>query len=216
MGARRHGNYRGNRVGHHSWVCPRRAEAIQSARDLVAHPVEPGVSGFARSVAGAGPSVEGPGALGDGASYDHQRKRQCTRMQAITASVKAGKRRTTRMDLLLHGRIGRDSTGGNRANSEEWGNCPSIDHRMSLCARMSRKIGTSLRSRARPPIAGAKALGSTVSAMMRSPRSQKKRVHKASSRSVCPDQAAWYNPVKPSWDTVYKPLARVLRPTDVR
>jgi hypothetical protein len=183
MGARRHRNHRGNRVGHHSRVCPRRAEAIQSVGELVAHPVELGVSGFAHSVTGAGPFVEGPGAPGDGARSDHQRKRQCTRMQAITGSVTAGKRRPTRVHLLLHGRIGRDSIGGNHVNSEEWGNCPSIDHRMSLCARMSRKIGASLRSRARPPIAGAKALGSTGSEVMRWPRSVKKRPE------ACGDQA---------------------------
>jgi hypothetical protein len=120
MGARWHRNHLGDRVGHHSRVCPRRAEAIQSVRDLVAHPVDRGVSGFAHSVTGAEPFVEGPGAPGDGARYDDQRKRQCTRMQAIAGSVKAGKCRTTCMDLLLRGHIGRDSIGGNHVNSEEW------------------------------------------------------------------------------------------------
>jgi hypothetical protein len=179
-------------------------------------PVEPGVSAIARGVGGAEPFVEGPGAPGDGPRYDDQRKRECTRIQSIKGSVNAGKRRTTCMDLLLHGHIGRDSIGGNHANSEEWGTCPFMDHRMSRCARMSRKIGASLRSRARPSIAVAKGLGSTVSARRRSPPAQTKRVRKASSRSVCQDQAACNNLVKPAWDTVCKPSARAMQLADVR
>jgi hypothetical protein len=64
------------------------------------------------------------------------------------------------------------------------------------------------KTQARPSIAVAKGLGTTVSARMRYPRSQTNNVRTALSRSLCPDQSACSLLVKRSCDTVSRASAR--------
>ena len=62
----------------------------------------------------------------------------------------------------------------------------------------------------------AKGFGTTVSSMMRYPRSQTNSVRKALSRSVCPDQSACNILVKRPCDTVSSASARATQLLDVR
>lgn len=87
--------------------------------------------------------------------------------------------------------------------------------------RTREKPYTGLRSwlektQARPSIAVAKGFGTTVSSMMREPRSQANNVRPALSRSLCPDQSACSILVKRSWDTVCKASAKATHVADVR
>jgi hypothetical protein len=88
-------------------------------------------------------------------------------------------------------------------------------------SKTTEKPYTGLRSRlekthAKPSIAVAKGFGTTVSSMMRYPRSHTNKVRKALSRSLCPDQSACSILVKRSWDTVCNTSANATQVADVR